>query len=76
MAGWSRLPVSMTLRAAQVWADGAVRTFAVRLCGRARLARVEVEHLAASPLCEWLAEGRHPAVSISGRQDVSPATRM
>ncbi|CAA9512532.1 MAG: hypothetical protein AVDCRST_MAG53-2660 [uncultured Solirubrobacteraceae bacterium] len=67
-----RLPLSMRMRAAQVWADGRVRTFSVRVRGRARLARVEVEHLAASPLRDWLVEGRHLAVLVSGRQDVSP----
>jgi hypothetical protein len=40
--------------------------------GRARLARVQVEHLEASPLGDWLVEGRHLAVLVSGRQDVSP----
>lgn len=67
-----RLPLSMTMRAAQVWGDGRVRTFSVRVRGRARLARVEVEHLSASPLRDWLVEGRHLAVLVSGRQDVSP----
>lgn len=69
-----RLPMTMTMRAAQVWADGQVRTFSVRMRGRARLARVEVEHLAASPLADWLVEGRHLAVLVSARQDVSPAS--
>ena len=68
-----QLPMSMTMRAAQVWADGQVRTLSVRMRGRARLARVEVEHLASSPLAGWLVEGRHLAVLVSGRQDVSPA---
>jgi hypothetical protein len=67
-----RLPMTMTMRAAQVWVDGQVRTFSVRMRGRARLARVEVEHLVASPLAEWLVEGRHLAVLVAGRQDVSP----
>jgi hypothetical protein len=69
-----RLPMSMTMRAAQVWADGQVRAFSVRIRGRARLARVEVEHRTASPLADWLIEGRHLAVLVSGRQDVSPAS--
>jgi len=67
-----RLPMALTMRAAQVWADGQVRTFSVTMRGRARLARVEVEHLAASPLADWLVEGGHLAVLLSGRQDVSP----
>jgi hypothetical protein len=68
-----RLPMTMTtMLAAQVWADGHVRTFSVRMRGQARLARVKVEHLAASPLGDWLVEGRHLAVLVSGRQDVSP----
>jgi hypothetical protein len=69
-----RLPMTMTTRAAQVWPDGQVRTFSVRMRGRARLARVQVEHLAASPLGDWLVEGGHLAVLVSGRQDVSPAS--
>ena len=68
-----RLPFLVTMRAAQVWADGQVRTFAVRVRGRARLARVDVEHSVASPLADWLVEGRHLPVLASGRQDVSPA---
>jgi hypothetical protein len=67
-----RLPLFMTMRAAQVWPDGVVREFQTKLQGRARLARVEVEHLAASPLSDWLAEGRHLAVLVSGNQTVSP----
>jgi hypothetical protein len=69
-----RLPMTMTMRAAQVWADGQVRTFSVRMRGRARLARVEVEHLTASPLEDWLVAGRHLGMLVSGRQDVSPAS--
>jgi hypothetical protein len=69
-----RLPMMMTMRAAQVWPDGQVRTFSVRMRGRARLARVQVEHLAASPLGDWLVEGGHLGVLVSGRQDVSPAS--
>jgi hypothetical protein len=68
-----RLPMSMTMRAVQLWPDGQVRTFSVRMRGRVRLARVEVQQLAAAPLGDWLVEGRHVAVLISGRQDVSPA---
>ena len=67
-----RLPLSITMRAAQVWADGRIGEFSVRIRGRAQLARVDVEHVIASPLADWLAEGRHLAVLVSGRQDVSP----
>lgn len=56
---------------AQVWPDGHVRGFAVRLRGRARLARVKVRHDAPSELATWLLAGRHPAVLLSGRQVVS-----
>jgi hypothetical protein len=66
-----RLPLSITMRAAQVWEDGVVREFSVRMRGRARLAHVDVEHLAPSPLSDWLAAGRHLAVVLAGRQDVS-----
>jgi Acetoacetate decarboxylase (ADC) len=69
-----RLPIAMAMRAAQVWPDGKVRTFSVRMRGRGRLARVQVEHLAPSPLRDWLVEGRHLGVLVSGRQDVSPAS--
>lgn len=67
-----RLPLTITIRCAQVWADGRVREFAVRIRGRAQLARVDVEHVVASPLADWLAGGRHLAVLVSGKQDVSP----
>ena len=67
-----RFPLSLTMRAAQVWDDGVVREFSVRMRGRARLALVDVEHLTSSPLSAWLAAGTHLAVQLSGRQDVSP----
>ncbi len=67
-----RFPLSLTMRAAQVWEDGIVREFSVRMRGRARLARVKLEHLAPSPLSAWLVGGPHLAVQLSGRQDVSP----
>ncbi len=67
-----RVPLSLTVRSAQVWDDGGVRGFSVRMRGRARLARVDVEHTEPSPLIGWLTEGRHVAVLISGTQDVSP----
>jgi Acetoacetate decarboxylase (ADC) len=69
-----RLPMALAMRAAQVWADGQVRTFSVTMRGRARLGCVEVEHLGTSPLGGWLVAGRHLAVLLSGRQDVSPAS--
>jgi hypothetical protein len=67
-----RFPLSLTVRSAQVWDDGLVREFSVRMRGRARLARVHVEHAEPSPTSSWLAEGRHLALLISGKQDVSP----
>ena len=67
-----RFPLSLTMRAAQVWEDGVVREFSVRMRGRARLARVDVEHLRSSPVSPWLIAGTHLAVQLSGRQDVSP----
>ena len=66
-----RLPFLAGWRCSQVWPDGRVRDFAVRMRGRARLARVDVRHGGASSLHDWLAEGRHRAVVISGTQDVS-----
>jgi hypothetical protein len=60
-----------TIRCAQLWPDGVVREFSVRMRGPAQLARVEVEHRVASPLSRWLANGRHVGVVISGTQDVS-----
>ena len=70
------LPFAMTLRGAQVWPDGAVRAFSVRMRGRARLARAEVEHLVASPLSGWLVDGDHTAVLVAGEQHVSPAVTL
>lgn len=68
-----RFAVWMPIRAAQVWPDGQVREFSAQIRGTARLARVDVEHLITSPLGDWLAEGRHMAMLISGTQDVWPA---
>ena len=67
-----RFPLALKIRAAQVWDDGVVREFSVRMSGRARLARVDVEHLTPSPPSAWLMAGTHLAVQLSGRQDVSP----
>jgi hypothetical protein len=67
------LPAWAHLTCAQVWPDGAVRAFAVTMRGRARLARVEIEHEPRSPLATWLRAGRHPAVLVSGVQVVTPA---
>ncbi len=67
-----RLPFAMTMRCDQVWPDGEVRRFSVRMRGRARLARVDVGHRA-GPI-EWLSEGRHHGLLICGTQDVSPPT--
>jgi Acetoacetate decarboxylase (ADC) len=56
------VPAYGAFRCAQVWPDGAVRTFAVQVRGRARIGSVE------------LAGGeRHAAVLVSGRQVVGPA---
>jgi hypothetical protein len=67
------LPAWGRFACAQVWPDGAVRTFAVTIRGRARAARVQVEHPLESPLTRWLRPGRHPAVLVSGTQVVTPA---
>jgi hypothetical protein len=66
-----RFPFLGIFGCAQVWPDGRVRDFTVRMRGRARLARADVEHVAGSAPAPWLAEGRHPAVLISGTQEVS-----
>jgi Acetoacetate decarboxylase (ADC) len=71
-----RFPLALVMRSAQVSEDGEVREFSVRMRGRARLARVEVEHLAPSPLSAWLVSGRHVAVVLSGRQVVSAPRRL
>lgn len=65
-----RLPFAMTVRCDQVWPEGEVRRFAVRMRGGARLARVDVAH--GDPSIGWLSEGRHLGVLITGTQDVSP----
>ena len=65
-----RLPFAGTFRCVQVWPDGTPRAFSVRVRGRARLGHAEVEHEAASPLAAWLVAGRHPAILLSGIQDV------
>lgn len=73
------LPAYAAVACAQVWPDGAVREFAVRMRGRAWAGSVEVEHErpaeppAVEPLRHWLAPGRHPAVLLSGGQLVTPA---
>jgi len=67
-----RLPFAGIFRCSQVWPDGRIREFTVRMRGRARLARAEVQHRVRSPLTGWLAAGRHPAILLSGTQDVSP----
>jgi hypothetical protein len=69
------LPAYGRVSCAQVWPDGAVREFAVRMRGRMRAGSVEVEHEhpAASPLADWLTPGRHPAVLVAGAQLVTPA---
>lgn len=64
------LPLAGGLRCVQVWPDGRPREFSVRVRGNARLGHAEVAHAAASPLAEWLVAGRHPAILLSGVQDV------
>jgi hypothetical protein len=66
-----RAPFRGTFRCAQAWPDGVVRELTVRMRGRARLGHAEVRHDAPSSLTGWLAAGRHPAILISGTQDVS-----
>ncbi|HEV7805599.1 MAG TPA: hypothetical protein VGO80_07275 [Solirubrobacteraceae bacterium] len=66
-----RFPAVATFRCDQLWPDGIVRRFSVRMHGPAQLARVEVEHRVASPLSRWLTDGRHVGVVISGTQDAS-----
>lgn len=68
-----RVPFAAACRCAQVWSDGATRDFTVRMRGRARLARVQVRHGARSALSEWLVEGRHVGLVVTGTQDVSAA---
>jgi hypothetical protein len=67
------VPAYGRFASAQVWPDGAVRAFTVRVRGRAWAGSVDVEHPAGSPLAAWLAAGRHPAVLVSGVQVVGPA---
>lgn len=67
-----RLPFAGAIRCIQVWPDGRPREFSMRVRGRASLGHAELEHRAASPLGEWLVAGRHPAIFVSGTQDVSP----
>ncbi len=64
------LPAWAAAACAQVWPGGAVRTFPVRVRGRARLGSVEVEVAPGSPPAAWLRQGRHPAVFLSGLQVV------
>jgi Acetoacetate decarboxylase (ADC) len=66
-----RAPFVGTFRCSQAWPDGRVRDFTVRMRGRARLAHAEIRHGVTSSLAGWLVDGRHPAILISGTQDVS-----
>jgi hypothetical protein len=66
------VPLVGVLGCDQVWPDGAVRRFTVRVRGRARLATVRVEHPVASGLAAWLTPGRHPGLLLTGRQTVTP----
>lgn len=65
-----RLPFAGSFRCVQVWPDGHPREFSVRFSGRARLGHAEVAHEVDSPLADWLVPGRHPAILLSGLQDV------
>lgn len=65
-----RLPFFGIFRCVQVWPDGCQREFRVRVRGHARPGHAEVVHGAASALSDWLVTGRHPAILISGIQDV------
>jgi len=65
------VPAWLRFAAAQVWADGTVRSFTVTLRGRARIARAAVRHDETSALSAWLVAGEHPAVAVSGVQLVS-----
>ena len=65
-----RLPFFGVFRCVQVWPDGRAREFRVRVRGRAQVGHAEVEHHTASALSDWLVAGRHPAILISGVQDV------
>ena len=67
------VPLAAALACDQVWPDGAVRRFVVRVRGRARLATVHVEHPVSSGPEAWIGAGRHPAVVLSARQTVGPA---
>ena len=55
-----------------MWPDGRPREFSVRVRGRARLGHATVEHRTVSALADWLVAGRHPAILLSGVQDVLP----
>jgi hypothetical protein len=65
-----RAPFLGTFRCSQAWPDGRIRDFTVRMRGRARLGHAEVRHGVASYSTSWLVAGRHPAILISGTQDV------
>jgi Acetoacetate decarboxylase (ADC) len=66
-----RVPFAAAFRCTQVWSDGVMREFTVRMRGRARLTRVQVRHGAPSALSEWLVEGRHLGLMLTGMQEVS-----
>jgi hypothetical protein len=69
------VPVRAALPCAQVWPDGVVRRFVVRVRGRARPAVLALdggEPLGAAGLPPWLTAGRHPAVLLRGALDVGP----
>ena len=53
---------------AQVHPDGIARRFSARVRGRVRLASVDVR----AQGVPWLANGRHRALVVRGRQDIGP----
>jgi hypothetical protein len=67
------IPAAVTLTAAQVWPDGAVRIFRTAIRGRCRPARVEVDVDPGCSLAAWLLPGRHLAVQwVEARVVVPP----
>lgn len=68
-----RFPFAMTVRCVQEWPDGRLREAPAQMRGQAQLARVDVRHGRTSELGEWLVDGRHQGVLISGMQHLPEA---